>query len=757
MYKLKGGDFMKIMKKILCTVLVVVMCLTSAPLGGFVGLELPEWNLKASALASSGQCGDNVYWNYDSDTGELVISGTGEMTNYSSYTSPFNGASIRSIVFENGVTSIGDGSFRYCQYLMSVDMPDSILHIGKEAFINCCELTNVKFSSNLKIIDDKAFLTSGLTMVNIPDSVTTIGDQAFWGCDSLSSVNIGKGVTSIGSESFGICMALTNITVDNANKAYSSDGKGVLFNKDKTILIQYPCGNSNEFYVIPNSVKTIGEYAFLESNNLEYVSLGDKVTKIGVEAFAGCYNLKSITLEDSLKIIDDGAFLGCRNLLNIVIPNSVTSIGNYAFNFCERIENATIGDSVTTIGKSAFQYCKSLISVTIPDSVNIIGEDAFQYCNSLKEMFIGDGVTTISNHFFVGCTNLEKVVMGNGVKVVGDSAFANCKSLVSVTFGDSVTTIGNYVFFNCSNLTNITFSDKVKYIGNWIFDECYNVTDIYFKGTEKQWNEIVFEDGNAMFGNATIHFLGEEECEHNPIEQTIPATCTVNGMKFYICLECGETIGEPTIIPAGHTPGEWVVTAEPTYEKEGKRVKYCTVCGEVVAEETLAKLEKQIVEDKETGVAIEIPTEGYDGKVEIEVEESFDGTAFNILDAKTGAVQQKIYDIKMLVDGEAVQPNGKITVKLPLPAGYNPKFSYVYYVNTETGAVEKMKATYEDGYMVFETDHFSYYAIIAEPDTDNCSCNCHAGGIKKFFFKIGLFFQKIFKKNKTCKCGVGHY
>ncbi|MBQ1996500.1 MAG: hypothetical protein II237_09940 [Clostridia bacterium] len=228
-------------------------------------------------------------------------------------------------------------------------------------------------------------------------------------------------------------------------------------------------------------------------------------------------------------------------------------------------------------------------------------------------------------------------------------------------------------------------------------------------------------------------------------------------MKFYICLECGETIGEPTIIPAGHTPGEWVVTAEPTYEKEGKRVKYCTVCGEVVAEETLAKLEKQIVEDKETGVAIEIPTEGYDGEVEIEVEESFDGTAFNILDAKTGAVQQKIYDIKMLVDGEAVQPNGKITVKIPLPVGYNPNFSYVYYVNTETGAVEKMEATYEDGYMVFETDHFSYYAVIAEPDTDNCSCNCHAGGIKKFFFKFLLFFQKIFRTNKECKCGIKHY
>lgn len=724
---------MKIMKKILCMVFVVVLCLTSAPLSGFVGVELPELNWKASALASSGQCGENVYWNFDSSTGELVISGTGDMIDDGKYF--YYNESIENIVIDDGVTSIGEGVFQFCENLKSVTIgcsvktigrwaffycdqlvditiPDSVTTIGKDAFADCYSLTSavvgdgvtsieegafqfcenlesVTLSDNLICLGDNVFYEChNLMNITIPSSVTTIGSGAFYRCDSLKSITIPDSVINIGVAAFEKCNSLKSIYVDSKNNIYSNDDEGVLFDKNKKTLVCYPAGKTSESY-----------------------SVSDGVVTIGVWAFSGCINIKSVILPNSVETIKEYSFANCDNLKKIEMSNNVTSIGECAFAECYNLCDLIIPDSVVALGSLAFEHCNSLISIKIPGSINSIDDDAF----------------------------------------------FNCRNLISVNIGNGVKTIGCYAFAFCDNLTDIIIPNSVITVDEMAFYDSVNITDIYYIGTETEWNDTVIKNGNDPLLNATIHFLGEEECDHNLVEKTIPASCTVNGMKFHICSECGDTIGKTEIIPASHTPGEWETVLEPTYEAEGKRIKKCTVCGETVDEEIIPKLEMGLVEDEKTGVGIEFPAGNYDGKVEIEVSESFDGTAFNILDTKTGAMQQKIYDIKMLVNGEEAQPNGIITVRIPLPAGYNPKFSFVYYVNTETNDLEKMNATYEDGYMVFETDHFSYYAIIAEPDTDNCSCSCHAGGIKGFFFKLILFFQKIFRTNKVCKCGIAHY
>ena len=196
---------------------------------------------------------------------------------------------------------------------------------------------------------------------------------------------------------------------------------------------------------------------------------------------------------------------------------------------------------------------------------------------------------------------------------------------------------------------------------------------------------------------------------------TIPATCTVAGMEYNVCAICGDTLGTSTVIPAtGHTTGNWEVILDATYEADGLKVKKCTVCGEVVAEETIPMLVKAVVTDEDTGVSMEYNGNDYSGVVEIIVEESFDGNAFDVIDTTLDASQKFIYDITMTVNGVETQPTGKVTIRMPLPEGYDPNRSFVYYVNTETGTVEKMPATYENGNMVFETTHFSYYAIVEE-------------------------------------------
>jgi BspA type Leucine rich repeat region (6 copies) len=196
-------------------------------------------------------------------------------------------------------------------------------------------------------IGDNAFQFSGLTSVTIPNSVTNIGYEAFYFCIGLTSVTIGNSVTSIGDYVFVECSGLTNIAVDAANPNYSSTN-GVLFDKDQATLIQYPIGLTNSSYTIPNSVTSIGAYAFAFCSGLTSVSIPSSVTSIGFAAFGGCPRLTSVT-----------------------IPDSITSIGDLAFSLTS-LTSVTIPDSVTNIGAEAFQFCSSLTSITFSGNAPLV-------------------------------------------------------------------------------------------------------------------------------------------------------------------------------------------------------------------------------------------------------------------------------------------------------------------------------------------------------------------------------------------------
>ena len=194
------------------------------------------------------------------------------------------------------------------------------------------------------IIADYAFENcNNLTAITIPDSVTTIGNRIFDGCSSLTSITIGNGVTSINKSAFQGCYSITSIEVDQANTQYISED-GVLFNKDKTILVKYPGGNTRTSYQIPDSVTTIEDYAFEACNNLTSITFGDNslLTSIGYWAFNSCKNLTSIILPDELTTIESRAFRWCSSLTSIVIPSKVESIGSFAFENCDSLTEITL-------------------------------------------------------------------------------------------------------------------------------------------------------------------------------------------------------------------------------------------------------------------------------------------------------------------------------------------------------------------------------------------------------------------------------
>jgi hypothetical protein len=183
------------------------------------------------------------------------------------------------------VTSIGINAFYICTNLTSVTIPNSVTSIGNSAFYFCRNLTNV----------------------TIPNSVTSIGNSAFNNCSSLTSVTIPSSVTSIGNSAFSSCASLTNITVHAANPNYSSDVAGVLFNKTKTTLIQYPGSKAGPY------------------------TISDNVTSIGARAFRFCYNLTSVMIPNSVTNIESEAFFYCTGLTNVYFKGNAPFVGSSLF------------------------------------------------------------------------------------------------------------------------------------------------------------------------------------------------------------------------------------------------------------------------------------------------------------------------------------------------------------------------------------------------------------------------------------------
>ncbi len=495
---------------------------------------------------------DNLTWTLDAD-GTLTISGTWAMKNYDYDNNPSpvcSNSSVKKVVIEDGVTSIGDAAFYGCSSLTSITIPSIVTSIGNSAFDGCSSLTSITIPGSVTSIGDFALYgCSSLTSITIPDGVTSIGYYAFSNCSSLTSITIPDSVTNIGNSAFSYCSNLTSITIPNS---ITSIGTYAF---------------SNCWYLtsitIPDSVTSIGNSAFEDCSSLTSIMIPKSVTSIGNDAFYGCNNLtvylengstltsndlgvdeskiafyyqwnednltwtldadgtltisgtgamknynssdnrspayknlnvKKIVIEKGVTSIGDSAFSECSSLTDITIPDSVTSIGYAAFYDCSSLTSITIPDSVTSIEDSAFESCSSLTNITIPDSVTSIGDSAFESCSSLTNITIPNSVTSIGNDAFSDCSSLPSITIPSSVTSIGSAAFYKCSSLTNITIPDSVTSIGIYAFSDCSSLTSITIPKSVTSIGSGVFDNCNNLT-------------VYLESGSTLTSNA----LGVDE------------------------------------------------------------------------------------------------------------------------------------------------------------------------------------------------------------------------------------------------------
>jgi len=353
---------MQFRKSILFLSLIGLMVLPSSAFA-----QCTEW--------SPCQYGDFRYW---VSNGTVIIS---------EYIGSGGAVVIPSAIDGKPVVCIGDYALspcRACTGLTSVTIPNSVTRIGNNAFTDARNLTSVA----------------------IPNSVTSIGDNAFTFCIVLTSVAIGNCVASIGDGAFSYCPNLTSIVVGASNATYSSQD-GVLYNKAKTELIQYPGGKSG-----------------------------------------------GITIPNGVTRIKDNAFARCSGLTSVTLGNSVASIGDGAFKYCSGLTSVTIGNSVTSIGYEAFKYCSGLTSVTIPNSVTSIGDWAFSDCTRLAIITIPDSVTSIERFAFAGCSGLTRAYFNGNAPSMGRKVFYGCSDIFSICYTAGATgfTSPTWVYYNSGGI-----------------------------------------------------------------------------------------------------------------------------------------------------------------------------------------------------------------------------------------------------------------------------------------------------------------
>ena len=411
----------------------------------------------------------------------------------------YGNTKLQSITIGDGVTTIGSSAFSSVGTddgveELQVTLGSNIEIIKNDAFNSCSKLKAITLPSKLKVIEQYAFSTTGLTAITIPESVDSLGSCVFGECHSLANIHINDKAEALkmiagyyGTFNYSEADKSVYLGRDlklSENSAPFINVTAVEFGPTITAISDNMFRDVTKLksVIIGDGVTTIGSYAFYNvgtDDGVEelQVTLGSNIETIKNDAFNSCTKLKAITLPSKLKVIEQWAFSSTA-LESITIPESVDSLGSRVFGECHSLANIHINDKAEALKMIAgyygtFNYSEADKSVYLGRDLKL-SENSAPFINVTAVEF-GPTITAISDNMFRDVTKLKSVIIGDGVTTIGSYAFYNVGTddgveELQVTLGSNIETIKNDAFNSCSKLKAITLPSKLKVIEQYAFN-----------------------------------------------------------------------------------------------------------------------------------------------------------------------------------------------------------------------------------------------------------------------------------------------
>ena len=399
------------------------------------------------------------------------------------------------------VSSIGEFAFKGETRLREVRLPSRLRRIRTGAFAGCTNLYKIDIPASVTEIGASAFSNAvrlGTLAIPADSSLISIGDEAFANCAKLRRVDIPASLERVNGSAFFGTTSNMEINVASKNKHFVSID-GVLFNYTKSMIVAYPAGRTAS-YTVPENVRYIGSCAFAYTK-ASSVDLGS-VTEIGGSAFAAS-SLSAVVIPDTVISMGQYAFQSSAYLSSVKIGNGLRSISKEAFEYCSNLSEITIPSGIESIGGAAFKFAGLGKLIFENNSrLKVIAGAAFYKC-PLTSVDFPDSLMNIGDSAFSECFSLSSISFGEGssLQSIGDAAFRYA-SLATVAFPANIRTIGDYAFADTAIAGSVTIPASLESLGGGVFGACHALTEIKVESGNKIYADIdgvvYTKDGKAV-------------------------------------------------------------------------------------------------------------------------------------------------------------------------------------------------------------------------------------------------------------------
>lgn len=410
----------------------------------------------------------------------------------------------------NGITDIPASMFQNCSSLTNVSLGSTLENIGASAFEGTNITGDTPLPATIKTIGKRAFanLTKMTGELVFTDNLVSVGDRAFSGCSGITGVVLTPNLVTTGTYVFENCTGITSSVTIPSGATKISDG---LFTG---------CTGITEV-VMNNDITSIGSSAFKGCSSIKNdVVVPDTCTVIGSYAFSDCVKLSGIDFGNAIISIGDYAFYRCHSLDTLEFPNSLESIGNYAFgtktagdsyghytNAIHVQESEMMGaksiqmsTNIKNIGNGAFLGCAKITTIAIPNTLETVGSSVFAHCYSLKTIDVPEIFYEQSVYGFNECNSITSVNVPEGAESLADNIFRGCDGIKTVIVSSTVKTIGSNAFGGCYALKTLTLNEGLETIGGSAFMNCQSLRKVVFPNSLKTIGSAAF----GGFGNYGI-------------------------------------------------------------------------------------------------------------------------------------------------------------------------------------------------------------------------------------------------------------